>query len=36
LLNRALKTVFGAERGWVARRRLPVGVSLAVVAERVR
>ncbi len=33
-LNRALKAVFGAERGWVARRALPVGVSLAVVAER--
>ena len=32
-INRALEAVFGAEAQWVARSRLPFGVSLAVVAE---
>ena len=32
--TRMLKALFGAERHWVARRSLPFGVSLAVVAER--
>lgn len=32
-LNRLLKSVFGAERKLVGRRRLPFGVSLAAVAE---
>ena len=34
-LNRALKAVFGAEARWVARSSLPLGVSLAAVAEPV-
>lgn len=32
-LNRLLEALFGAERYWVAGRSLPLGVSLAVVAE---
>ena len=32
-LNRVLAALFGAERYWVARRSLPFGVSLALVAE---
>ncbi len=34
LANRVLERVFASEAGWVARRSLPAGVSLAVVAER--
>lgn len=33
LVNRVLAATFGAERHWVARRSLPFGVSLALVAE---
>jgi SAM-dependent methyltransferase len=33
-LNRTLGRAFGAEAPWVARRRLPVGVSLLAVARR--
>ena len=33
LINRALEVVFAAERGWVSRRRFPVGVSLGLVAD---
>lgn len=32
-VNRLLETLFGSERYWVARGSLPVGVSLALVAE---
>jgi SAM-dependent methyltransferase len=32
-VNRLLAGLFASERWWVARRRLPVGVSLALVAE---
>lgn len=34
-VNRVLGAAFGAEAGWVARRALPFGVSLAAVAEPV-
>lgn len=33
LVNRLLKGIFGLERLWIGRLRLPVGVSLAAVAE---
>ena len=33
-VNAVLEMLFGAERYWVGRRTLPIGVSLAVVAER--
>jgi SAM-dependent methyltransferase len=32
-VNAVLQAIFAAERGWVARRRLPFGVSLAIIAE---
>ncbi len=32
-VNRMLEGIFGAERGWVSRRSIPFGVSLAIVAE---
>lgn len=35
MINRALERVFGAERLWIGRLRMPFGVSLAAVAEPV-